>query len=62
METNPEIDNALKKRLVSKLTSRLPFKYKNENKVHRHVIDEFLMVNLDEWREMYLQYPIEYIE
>ena len=62
METNPEIDNALKKRLISKLTSRLPFKYKNENEVHRHVIDEFHLVNLDEWKEMYPQYSIEYIE
>ncbi len=31
-------------------------------KIHKYLIDEFHLVNLDEWKEMYPQYPIEYIE
>ncbi|MBQ6887640.1 MAG: hypothetical protein IJN54_09030 [Lachnospiraceae bacterium] len=62
METNPGMDDALKKKIVAKMPSHLPFAYQKEGEIKRRVIDEFLLVNLDEWKEIYPQYPIDYIE
>lgn len=62
IETNPGLDDALKKKLVAKLPEHLPFMYQTEDEIKRHVIDEFLLVNLEEWKEKYPQYPIRDIE
>lgn len=58
IEANPELDHALKKRLVAKMLVHLPFAYQTINDIQRNVIDEFFLINLEEWNERYPQYPI----
>ncbi|HHV09085.1 MAG TPA: hypothetical protein GXX75_02250 [Clostridiales bacterium] len=62
METNLGMDEALKKRLIAKLLTHLPFSYRMRREICRHVIDEFLFVDLEGWKAKYPQYPISYIE
>lgn len=59
METNPGMDPVLKKRLAAKMKKRLPFRYKENNEVKRHVIDnEFLILDIEEWNKEFAEYPI----
>lgn len=53
MECNPGLDDALKKRFVMKMMRQLPFKYNAHNQIRKKVIDDFCLVDLSEWREMY---------
>lgn len=62
MESNPSMDAALKKRFVMKMMRQLPFKYNAKSEIQRKVIDEFYLVDLNEWKEKYPQYPIKAIE
>lgn len=62
LECNPGLDNALKKRFVMKMVRQLPFKYNSHNKIHKRVIDDFCLVDFNEWREKYPQYPIYNME
>lgn len=37
---------------------QLPFKYNSQNEIYKRVIDDFCLVDLNEWKEKYPQYPI----
>lgn len=58
MESNPGMDEALKKKFTAKMMSHLPFGYKNRKEVQKRVINEFSLVDLNEWKERYPQYPV----
>ncbi len=58
MESEPGIDDALKKRFVMKMMGQLPFKYRDRKEIQRAVIDEFCLMDLKEWREKYPKYLI----
>lgn len=63
METNPNIDLALKKRFMVKMQSCLPFKYVEKEDIKRHVIDgEFLILDIKEWNEKFAKYQITPLE
>lgn len=58
IESNPSMDDSLKKRFVMKMMSHLPFKYNARSEIQRKVIDEFCLIDLKEWKEKYPQYSI----
>lgn len=59
MEANPGMDRALIKKLIAKMPKHLPFAYTNREEIKRCVINkEFLVLNLEEWKERFPQYPI----
>ena len=58
IESNPGMDDALKKRVVMKMMGQLPFKYHARDEIQRRIIDEFSLIDLKEWEEKYPQYPI----
>ena len=58
IESNPSMDDALKKRFMMKMMRQLPFEYKLRKEIQRAVIDEFYLVDLEEWKEKYPQYSI----
>lgn len=58
MESNPGMDAALKKRFTIKMMRQLPFKYNTRREIQRRVIDGFCLVDLNEWKEKYPQYPV----
>lgn len=58
IECSPKMDAALKKRFVMKMMRQLPFKYNGRNEIKRKVIDDFYLLDLNEWKERYPQYPI----
>lgn len=63
METNPYMDSVLKKRFMLKMQNRLPFKYIEKEEVKRHVLDDdFLILDIKEWNERFVKYPIRTIE
>ena len=63
METNPNMDLALKKRFMLKMQSRLPYKFIGKEDIRRHVIDdEFLILDIKEWNEKFEKYPISYLQ
>ncbi len=63
IETNPCIDAVIKKRFMLKMQSRLPFKYKENEQIKRHVIDyDFLIMDINEWNEKFPAYPVEQIK
>lgn len=58
IESNPGLDEVIKKRFTMRMMSQLPFKYKAREEIRRKVIDEFCLMDLKEWKEKYPQYPI----
>lgn len=58
MESNPGMDDALKKRFITKMMKQLPFKYSAKNEIQRRVIDEFCLMDFEAWGKRYPQYPI----
>lgn len=58
LESNPGMDDALKKRFVMKMMRQLPFKYNAQNEICKRIIDDFCLMDLKEWGEKYPQYPI----
>lgn len=58
IESNPGMDNALKKRFIMKMMRQLPFKYNTRSEIRKKIIDEFCLMDLKEWGEKYPQYPI----
>ena len=58
IESNPSMDEALKKRFTMKMMSQLPFKYSTREEIRRKVIDEFCLMELKDWKVHYPHYPI----
>ena len=58
MESNPSMDTSLKKTFIMKMMHQLPFKYNSRSEIQRKMIDEFVLLDLKEWKERYPQYPI----
>ena len=58
IESNPGVDAALKKKIIAKMMTQLPFKYNNRSEIQRKVIDEFYLVDLEEWKEKFPKYPV----
>lgn len=58
IETNPSMDDALKKRFTTKMMRQLPFKYGGRAKIKRKVINRFELVDLKEWNAKYPRYPV----
>ncbi|MCM1121498.1 MAG: hypothetical protein NC416_02835 [Eubacterium sp.] len=58
IETNPGMDDALKKRFTAKMMRQLPFAYSGRAEIKRKVIDRFALVDLQEWNANYSQYPV----
>lgn len=58
IESNPGLDESLKKRFTMRMMSQLPFKYNTRKEIRRKVIDEFCLMDLKEWKVKYPQYPI----
>lgn len=61
IETNPSMDDALKKRFAAKMMRQLPFKYGSRAEIRRKIIDRFEIVDLKEWSVKYPQYPVREI-
>lgn len=56
---NPEIDRIMKKKVMEKMKKHLPFKYNGREEVKRSIIDEFRILNLEEWKQEYPEYPVK---
>lgn len=61
METSPGLDEVLKRKLALKLHSQLPFKYNECDEIKRSVLNEFRIMNLEQWDNEYPQYPVNYL-
>lgn len=58
LESGPGMDEALKKRFLLKVRNQLPFRYNGRSEIRRKVIEKFSIVDVEEWREKYPQYPL----